>query len=379
MAVFQRGDILIPSERINMEKWSVIACDQHTSEPEYWDALDASIGDAPSTLRMILPEAYLPSADPCEYEIINAAMDAYLDSSIFRELKNSYVYLERTLPSGAVRRGIVGCISLAEYDYSAGSSSSIRATEGTVEERLPPRVRIRKGASLELPHVMVFADDDKGLLFSQKLAVLAESSPVLYDFDLNAGGGHIRGYQFSGTAADFVDAGVRALEEEAKKKYQDIPPVVLAIGDGNHSLATAKKCGDTFALVELVSIHDEAITFEPIHRVLFGTDTSEFISRFGSTVYRMEFSSSFAETVTSCEGFCKDYITRHGGSIDYIHNDETALEMASRPGCAAVLLPSLDKAQLFPEVAHNGAFPKKSFSIGHASDKRYYLECRKIK
>ena len=371
---FNRTGILLPRAGIPMETWSVIACDQHSSEREYWEALDALVGEAPSTLRLMLPEAYLDRDIAEESKKINAVMREYLEGGVFEEKKDCFVYLERTLPSGAVRRGLVGALEMAEYDYAKGSRSAVRATEGTVEERLPARVAIRKDAPLEMPHVMVFIDDPEDRLFGS-----VKKGEKLYDFELSAGGGHIAGWLVDGAAADAVDAALEALAQEAKEKFAPDAPAVLAIGDGNHSLATAKKCGDREALVELVNIEDEAITFEPIHRVLFGTDPGEFIATYGGSTVRLQESGDYAKLVRETEAWCQDYIARHGGSIDYIHNDETALEMGARPGCCAVLLPALDKTALFASIVKNGPFPKKSFSIGHACDKRYYLECRALK
>lgn len=370
--LFSRTNILLPAPGTDMEKWSVIACDQHSSEPEYWQDLDRLVAHSPSTLRLMLPEAFLDRDVRTESETINATMRTYLSSGVFTEIPDSYIYVERTLASGAVRRGLIGALELSEYDYTKGSSSLIRATEGTVEDRLPARVAIRKNAAIEMPHVMVFTDDRQDLLFSS-----VGKGECLYDFDLSAGGGHIRGWRLSGAAADRIDAALQVLCEESEKRYPGLSPAVFAIGDGNHSLATAKKCGDSKALVELVNINDPAITFEPIHRVLFDTDTADFISRFGSSITRIPAQDNYAGLVSETEAFCQEYIRIHGGSVDYIHNDETALSMGQRENCAAVLLPPLEKTKLFDCIIRNGVFPKKSFSIGHAEDKRYYLECRK--
>ena len=369
--LFRRADILIPSEGTDMTRWSVIACDQHTSEKEYWEKLDSYVGDSPSTLRLMLPEAYLERDANSEAEKINRTMRDYLDSNLFRTLSESYIYLERALPSGTIRRGLVGMIDLDGYDYSTGSRSPIRATEGTVEERLPPRVEIRKGALMEMPHVMVFMNDPQDLVFQTCRS--SKGSVPVYDFELNSDGGHITGWQMCGDSADTIDEAFDAITGN-----RNPGDVILAIGDGNHSLATAKKCGDRYALVELVNIHDPAIVFEPIHRVVFGTDTADFTKKYDGSILRLkQCNESYAQLVRDAEEICQDYISGHGGKIDYIHNDETALEMGSREGCFAVLLPTLDKNELFASVAANGPYPKKSFSIGHADEKRFYLECRK--
>ena len=315
-----KTDILLPREGIDLSRWAVIACDQHTSEKEYWKELEDYIGEAPSTLRLMMPEAYLGGPDRTAE--INAAMNDYLDRGIFRTIENTYIYVERTLGSGLVRKGLIGALDLNQYDYAPGSSPLIRATEGTVESRLPARVNIRNGAALEMPHAIVFTEEDFPV----------EKGELLYDFDLNMSGGHIRGWK---------------AEADLSKISR------MAVGDGNHSLATAKLCGSESALVEIINIHDPAVVFEPIHRVVFGTDTSFLKEKV------LHFSS-----VSECEQFCRGYIEKHGGTIDYIHNDSTALSMASKktalPQCfrhltrAGCLTTSLQKAptrkRVFPSA-----------------------------
>lgn len=392
--IFSRTDILIPGSGIDMEKWSCIACDQHTSEKEYWENLEQFVGDAPSTLRMMLPEAYLERDSSAEAVKISEVMRSYLDGDVFRDISQSYIYVERELPSGVVRRGIVGALDLSAYDYAPDSCSPVRATEGTVEDRLPPRVAVRKIAAVEMPHVMVFINDPDCMLHGtcHDLAMIADSEIAsqfpsaiidgiekVYDFNLNSGAGHIKGWRFSGMAADIIDAEFKSLEEDARERASDAhPPVIMAVGDGNHSLAAAKKCGDSHALIEAVNIHDSSIIFEPIHRVVFGTDTKAFRRQFRSKVrYLEQGARSYSETVQEADSFCSDYIGRYGGKIDYIHNDDTALRMAKEDGCFAVMLPALKKAELFDCVAENGPYPRKSFSIGTADEKRFYLECRR--
>ena len=361
-----------------MEKWSVVACDQHSSEPEYWKALDGYVGNAPSTLRLMLPEAYLDRDVNRETALINETMKNYLSSGVFRCVEDSYIYVERTLANGKVRRGLMGALNLAEYDYSTDSTSLIRATEGTVEDRLPARVKIREGAALEMPHIMVFINDPENKLFDSAVEFCrsGEVEP-LYDFELNMGGGHIKGSRLYGSGAKRISDILSSLEDAIVNSSGDnLHPAVIAVGDGNHSLATAKKCGSAYALVELVNIYDPSIEFEPIHRVVFDTDSSSFSTEFETL--GLDNISNYAEKVRAAESFCCEYVHKHGGYIDYIHNDETALELGSRPNCAALLLSKPDKAKLFSSIEKHGPFPKKSFSIGHAEDKRYYLECRKI-
>jgi len=414
--IFRPADILVPAN-CDMSKWSVIACDQFSSQPGYWDALDRYVGDAPSTLRLMLPEAYLNQRDPfAEAKTINATMRRYLDGSVFRTLPHSYVYLERTQSDGKVRRGIMVALDLEAYDYAAGSASPIRATEGTVEERLPPRVRVRRDAPLEMPHIMVLMDDRRnGVLGS--LDAGKSALPPVYDFDLNCGGGHLRGWQVTGGDAAALEREMDAYTQEIRERYEGTAPAMFAIGDGNHSLAAAKNCWEEikkaglpperleghparFSLVELVNIHDDAIGFEPIHKVLFGTDAGTFIdaarafwaerSRSSGAGHTLRLVAggreervavnglTIGQLIGAAEEFSQGYIAAHGGQVDYIHNDDTALEMAGRSGGAATLLPRMEKDELFPSIIRSGPFPKKSFSIGHAEDKRYYLECRRI-
>ncbi len=414
--LFIPGDILLPKDA-DPALWSVIACDQYTSEPEYWDGVDRRVGDAPSTLRMILPEAYLSTHDAdTERDKINATMRRYLADGVFRTVENSFIYCERELTVGKTRRGLLGLIDLEAYDYRAGSVSTVRATERTVESRLPPRVQIRLQAELELPHIVVFIDDPENTVLGS-----VGQGETLYDFDLMDGGGHIRGTRVAGADAERIEAALTALTDPAllDKRYRldGRPPVVIAMGDGNHSLATARLCWERireklspaererhparFALAELVNIHDESVAFEPIHRVLFDTQTDTFFADardyFARSTGEEETShelrltcGSRTETITvkgltigklieTAQQFCERYVVIRGGHLDYIHDDETVFSMAARPGCAGVLLPVFDKSELFPSVIRSGTFPAKSFSIGPARDKRYYLECRKIK
>jgi len=409
--IFNPADILIP-RNADMTAWSVVACDQFTSEPEYWARAEALVGDKPSTLRLMLPEAYLgkPQAEDSTARI-NAAMRRYLDGGLFWTLENSYVYVERTISDGRVRRGLVGALDLEEYDWSPASASPIRATEGTVEDRLPPRVKVRQDAPLEMPHIMVFIDDADNAVMDA-----AQGGEKLYDFDLMLGGGHLAGYRVPDNAR--VDAAVDALSDPAalaaKYGLAGKAPAIFAMGDGNHSLATAKKCWEAlkpaltparrethparFALVELVNIHDPAISFEPIHKVLFDTDNRDFIAAAKLYFHGAEGEGhvirllaggaeatlslagfSIGELIGECERFCQRYLKINGGRIDYVHGDGEAASLASGLGCAGILLPRMEKSELFPSVIQTGPFPKKSFSIGLGPDKRYYLECRKIR
>ena len=396
--VFSRADILLPNEKTDLSKWSVIACDQHTSEPEYWHTLADFISDAPSALNLILPEAFL-SAKNDGGENISCEMRRYIDAGLFRQISQSYIYVERVLRSGHVRKGIVGQIDLERYDWKPDSNADVRASEQTVTSRIPARVDIRSKAFIELPHVMVFFNDPENTVFSS-----ADKSCSIYDFDLNMDGGHIRGFRLNAEAADRIDAA-----------FDSLSCRLFAVGDGNHSLAAAKQYWENikvslsgaelkthparYALVEMVNIYDDSIVFEPIHRILCETDennlmleANSFFSGYSGQGYSIRLSTSHETEVFSidgflpmgklialCEEFCLGYLEKHGGKIDYIHGESTALSLGSRPGCAALLLPSMDKASLFDSISTSGSMPRKSFSMGNAEDKRYYLEAKRIR
>lgn len=395
MRVFTPADILLP--RVDdMTKWSCIACDQFTAEPEYWREAERIVGSEPSTLRLMLPEAWLGVRDSAaETRKIYAAMKDYVNRGIFRTVEDSFVYVERTLPSGAVRRGLVGKLDLECYDWAPGSATPVRATEGTVESRLPARVEVRRGATLEMPHIMVFIDDPENAVIPS-----AAGGEALYDFELMLGGGHIRGSRVTGEAAERLTAALEAPEGSVR----------FAMGDGNHSLAAAKRCWEQikrnlpeselethparYALAEIVNIHDEAVTFEPIHRVLLETVPRGFIEEAAARLPRgkgqavtllagrremeIETGMPLGALVALVDELLGDWRREHGGEPDYIHGDDEARALGGKPSSVGVLLPRLEKAELFPYITEHGPYPKKSFSIGHARDKRYYLECRAI-
>ena len=400
MSIVRPADILLPKVK-DMTAWSVVACDQFTSQREYWDAAEQRVGEAPSALRLMLPEAWLGTAkaDGAEARIA-AAMEAYLAQGVFTEEKDCFIYLERTQADGRVRRGLVAALDLDAYDFAPGSRAPVRSTEGTVEDRLPPRIRIRSGAALEMPHAMVLMDDR-----DDRVMGMLESSThrmkKVYDFDLMLGGGHLTGWRVSGALAETVQAALDSLGEEKlqREKYGDAAangPLTLAMGDGNHSLAAAKRWWEQLretlspwerethparcALVELVNIHDTALDFEPIHRLILDTDTGDFPAAFKARRHEWEDRSlTIGERVAAADAFCAEYIAAHGGRVDYIHGDDALRKLAERPGCAAVALPPVEKDGLFLSVLTGGALPRKSFSMGHAVDKRYYLECRRIR
>lgn len=406
MSVFLPADILLP--RIsNMEKWAVVACDQFTSQPEYWRRVRAFVGDEVSTIHMIFPEAELETEGRDMIGRINASMQKYVSEDLFDEYKGSYVYVERILQNGNVRKGVVGAIDLESYDFGEESISSIRATEKTVVERIPPRMEIRRDAVLEMPHVLLFCNDDKKMLI-ESLSERKHSFPKLYDFDLMENGGRITGWLVQGDEADVFTQ--RFLEYEEFKCQSG--SLVLAVGDGNHSLATAKACFEElkqeypevdwsnhparYALVELENIHDEAQEFEPIHRLVTQTNVEKLLGEFKKTscsdegipivcyakdceevIYLKQKPGQLA--IGILQKFLDDYLKDNVGEIDYIHGDDVLRNLTQKENAVGFLVPVIEKAQLFSGIECNGVLPRKTFSMGHAEEKRYYLECRKIK
>ena len=417
---FYPADILLPKDA-DMTKWAVVACDQFTSQPEYWQAVEETVGEAPSALRMILPEAKLNGPDVEKHiESINAAMNEYLERDVFSVLPESMLYLERTQSDGKVRHGLIGMVDLEQYDFTPGSGALIRATEGTVLERIPPRVRVRKDAPIELPHVMLLIDDpDKTVI--EPVTAAAGSMEQVYDFPLQQGGGHLKGWKLTAEQMDDVAEALSALTaaEEIERKYgmKDAAPLLFAVGDGNHSLATAKACYENmkkvtpeaewvnlparYALVEVVNNHDDALQFEPIHRVVFGVEPRELLEAFKafypgahegegeghSIVYNYEGASGVITVpdpavqleVGTLQNFIDQYLKEHSGEVDYIHGDEVTEELGAKPGNIGFKLPAMGKEQLFKTVMADGVLPRKTFSMGHAQDKRYYVEARKIR
>lgn len=409
--LFRPADILLP-RNCDMTLWSTVACDQFSSDRGYWDAVAEKTAGVPSTMHLMLPEAYLQTVDQqAKGAEINRTMETYFNSGVFTTLEQSYVFVERTLPDGIVRRGLVGMLDLEGYDYAESSQTPIRATEHTVESRLPPRVAIRQQALLEMPHIMVFIDDPDDAVMT---GAADRAGETLYDFELMCGGGHIRGRRLQGDSAAAVTRLLDNLADDAvlRKKYgRSEGAIVYAMGDGNHSLAAARKCWEAvrgtlsdadrethparFALVELVNLHDKGVTFHPIHRTVFGIDPADFAQKarmelFASdgTAVKMVFggstetghvrAQSIGQVIERVDRFCQDYAKAHGGEVDYIHGDDEAAEFGSHGDAASILLPTMEKSELFTSVMNTGVFCKKSFSIGEAAEKRYYLECRKI-
>jgi hypothetical protein len=411
MSVFKSTDILLPNN-VEMKKWSVIACDQFTSDPAYWQRVRQNAGEGPSTIHLILPEAELGSENEAQtVKNINAAMERYLAENVFSVYPNSYVYVERTLADGSVRPGLLGAVDLEEYDYHAGSNSAIRATEKTVLERIPPRQRVRKDAAVELPHVLMLCDDDEKSLI-EPIAAVRDTLPVLYDFDLMEQGGHIRGWLVQGDVAAEFDKRFAAFAATVDSKYADLGgSVLLAVGDGNHSLATAKSCYEAlkadnpnddlschparYSLVELENIHDPSLVFAPIHRIILDTAAEKLLADMDAIcaeggypvqwvigdrsgyVYLDKARGELAVAVL--QEFLDKWLAENAGIIDYIHGDEEVKELAQKENAIGFLLPAMEKHQLFRGVISGGALPRKTFSMGHAREKRYYLEGRKIR
>lgn len=383
------ADILLPNN--SYEKWSVVACDQFTSEPEYWNGVLNIIGNTPSTFRLTLPEIFLEDDITARISAINKNMQRYLDDGIFTEYKNTLIYVERTLPDGNIRHGIVGAIDLEAYDYRPEKKALIRATEGTVLDRIPPRVKIRRDAPLELPHVMLLIDDPQKTVI-EPMALL--SLKVIYDFDLMMGGGHIKGYIISEDIQNKLFASLYALIEG------DTDPLLFAVGDGNHSLATAKTCYESdrnelsrYALAEVVNIHDDALVFEPIYRIMTGIDPAELynaakkalniggdisIEYIASGITDKFYTNSFP--VGLLQDFLDNYLLKHkDAKIDYIHGEDVLRRLASGTGCAGFVFGGMKKDELFEIIKREGVLPRKSFSMGEAAGKRYYLETRRIR
>ncbi len=391
---FSPADILIPK---NIDtRWAVIACDQYTSEPEYWEDVKEITKGTVSTLDMILPECYLNTQSAERIKAINNNMDNALKDNIFNEYKDSFVYVERTQSDGRVRKGIIGKIDLECYDYMPGSTASIRATEKTVVSRIPARVEIRKNAPLEFPHVMLLIDDLENSVIGS--ATDNKSNfPCLYDFDLMKNAGSIKGY--------LVNDDIKSVISDSLCKLQKKNDGFLfCVGDGNHSLASAKECynlnkneNSRYALVEIVNIHDTALDFEPIYRVVFGENKDKLINdflKFCGGEYFGDDAQTFicieknGDKKISVKPLCKlpigtlqsflDSYLEDSESIDYIHGENSLRKICIEKNALGFLFEGMKKEELFDAVSIDGSLPRKTFSMGHADDKRFYLEAKKI-
>ena len=414
---FKRGNILLP-KNTDMTKWSVVACDQYTSEPEYWNSVREIVGSNPSTLNLTLPEIYLEESDVEErIKKINQNMEELVNMDFFNEYSDSMIYLERTQEDGKVREGLMGIVDLEDYSYEKGSQTLIRATEKTVIERIPPRVKVRENALLELPHIMILIDDEKKNIIESLKNKVTESD-IVYDFDLMKSGGHIKGYLLNNETMDEVDERLKCLADkdyfENKYGVKDKGILLFAMGDGNHSLATAKACYENlkkeigekvlssksrYALVELVNLHSDALEFEAINRVIFNTDKDKLLNSLKEyyTINKERNGQEFRVVtdsideawyienpksniaVGSIQMFLDDYLKDNVGKIDYIHGEDVTKSLASKDNNVGFIFDAMAKEDLFKTVILDGALPRKTFSMGHANDKRYYLEARKIK
>lgn len=431
----------MPQKGIDLYKWAVVACDQYTSEPDYWEQVSRIVGDDHSTLKLVFPEVYLGKGSEAErIARIHREMDEYLEQKVISSPGAGFVYLERRTSHTHCRKGLITAIDLEHYNYNPGSKTLIRATEGTVLERIPPRVKIREGALLELPHIMVLIDDPDCRVI-EPLAREKEKFEQLYDTELMINGGHVQGYLVrEERVLEGIYQGFANLAEPARfnQRYKTSgePVMLFAVGDGNHSLATAKAVWEKmkqeakvaldnhparYALVEIVNIHDPGLQFEPIHRVLFNAAAEEMFEAmrvyFGEGQFNLEWSTDLRTMeaqlvkepnrtenphkigfvteegygvimvanpksdfeVGTLQSFLDEWLVQHPeGKIDYIHGADVVRKLGSKQGNIGFFLPALQKSALFKTVVHDGVLPRKSFSMGEAEEKRFYLECRRI-
>jgi len=431
----QIPQVYLPRGGTDLTKWAVIACDQFTSEPEYWNEVERIVGDAPSTLNLVFPEVHLEKPGEEErIKNIQSTMRKYMEKGIL-QVREGLIYVERTV-NGKTRKGLILCLDLERYDYKKGSSSLVRATEGTIVDRLPPRIKIRQGATMELPHILVLIDDPKRTVV-EPLSAAKPKLDKIYDFDLMLDSGHLTAYEVNEDLENQVVDALRALAkpEIFSAKYGvgiDEPVLLFAMGDGNHSLATAKAIWEKmkpqvgiahpsrYALVEIENVHDEALEFEPIHRVLFNIKMDLLESM--ESMYGAGFSytpvSSGSEmmqrvdaplaggtqaiglvgggkgkqfgvieiarpssnlAVGTLQSFLDAFVDSGGAEkLDYVHGEDVVERLALQPGNAGFYLPGMYKSDLFKTVILDGALPRKTFSMGEAREKRFYMEARKI-
>ena len=390
---FLPADILLPKG--DFEKWSVIACDQYTSQPDYWKETRDIVGETPSALNIILPEAFLEDDNSKAISAVNKTMENYLENGIFQEYDDTIVYIERRLNNGSLRRGILGLIDLEDYNYLKSSNSLIRATEEPVLDRIPPRVNIRLEAPLEIPHIMLLIDD-KDRKVIEPLSEKTGEFEKLYDFSLMQNAGSIIGYKIS---KDSTEKMLGAIDELAENN----DGMLFAVGDGNHSLASAKECynlgkGSRYALVEVVNIHENSLEFEPIYRVLFGVqplsviddfvnasggeyygeDAQKFTCVFGKETKEISVKPNGKLAVAPLQKFLDEYIKNTDIKIDYIHGIEATKTLAEKENAIGFIFEGMQKDELFEAVCADGSLPRKTFSMGTADDNRFYLEARKF-
>lgn len=430
--------ILLPQPNCDLTQWSVIACDQYTSQLDYWEKVEQIVGNAPSTLRLIFPEIFLDQdGNIARIRQINETMQDYLSEEILRPLNPGFILLDRKTKLVSSRKGLIVALDLEEYDYSIGSQSLIRATEGTILERLPPRIKVRENASIESPHIMVLIDDPNKTVIEPLFELPLNQ---IYDFDLMLNGGHIKGYlvnepEHINQIADALSALLAQISGQCRPNQS---PLLYAMGDGNHSLATAKAIWEKlkaeatdqisimehparYALVELVNIHDEGLEFEAIHRLLFNTTLdvvvqalTEYCHKQGLS-FATETCNSLKEAkaiiadcnpwdehvilyvhqnnyglfrfknpklnleIATFQNFLDDFVVNHPNSgLDYIHGEDAVIQLSSKPNSLGFILPAISKHSFFKSISEDGVLPRKTFSMGDADEKRFYLECRAI-
>ena len=387
-------EILLPAANIDLYKWAVIACDQHTSDPQYWKTVESIVSEQPSTLRLTLPEIYLSESEELIQKIA-AAMKDYRKANVFRKLPKGFVLVERKTKISPIRYGIVLAVDLEQYSYEKHSDAAIRATEATILERIPPRLKIRKAAEIEFPHILLLYDDPEDIVLGdlKKNADL----PLLYDTELNMGGGHIRG--------KFISDTKKVIDSFSKVEKEGL---LFMVGDGNHSLATAKEAWNQirktltekerethparYALCEAVNLYDSGITFEAIHRVVKGVDPKKFLQGFlpfgtgegavyvGGEKRPFGVADDVPAAVAGVDTYISKYIAEFGGEVDYIHGEEELRSLTEQNSdCVGVYLPKMNKADLFVLAKQYGSLPRKTFSMGESEEKRYYIEGREIK
>lgn len=419
--------ILLPKQGTDLSKWAVIACDQFTSEPKYWEEVENTVGEAPSTLRMFLPEVYLEKESAAQIDArlsaISSSINQYIDEGILTELDPGFILLDRKTKINDSRKGLMLALDLEQYDFTPGNKSRIRATEGTVLSRIPPRVRIRERAPIEMPHIMVLIDDPKRTVIEPAFSALSkDNANLVYDTDLMMEGGHIKGYYTPATSS-IASSIIEALRNILAASDDGF---LFAVGDGNHSLATAKKHWENirenlsdaekeshparYCLVEIVNIHDEGLQFEPIHRVTFGLTKETLLEKasayFADCDLKVSGADAFAKegkpdgsqtilvtngkedftlvigrpahtlAVGSLQGFL-DSIESESIHTDYIHGEDSVRSLSANDKLG-FLLPDVSKNSFFETISKEGVFPRKTFSMGEAVEKRYYLEAKKI-
>ena len=398
MTAIKSVDILLPRSA-DYEKWAVVACDQFTSQPKYWQELDSFVGDEPSTLRLIYPEVYLGEQNGDErIAKIHKTMAEYVADGVLQEHQNTFVLVKRTTAFGNTRLGLVAGLDLEDYCFTHPSHAQVRSTEDVVLDRIPPRLKIREGAPLELPHVILLIDDQKRCVL-EKLA--AKANDVLYDFELNMNGGHLTGFKIAANEA------LELFDAYAQDKLAAGDDFLFAVGDGNHSLATAQAYWNEikqtlseeerkthparFALCEIENLYDEGIVFEPIHRFVFGAgeELLEALKTIGgdgkikAIINGKEVGISVpqncAEAISVVQRTVEQYVAGHKDSkVDYIHGEDNLMQIAAANEGVALIMPSLRKDELFSYVSAHGTLCKKTFSMGEAQEKRYYVEAKHI-